>query len=85
MQSPETTRFLGGPQPRSFAWSAMATLAVSWAVRGFGLFSVIERRTGQRIGRVGPRQPRGWTTPEIGWLWRGIVGGRSMGWKQLSL
>lgn len=75
MEDPEASKFLGGPQPRSVVWNTMATIAGSWAVRGFGLFSVIERRTGRWIGRVGPWQPRGWTAPEIGWalakdVWR---------------
>ena len=67
MEDPEATRFLGGPQPRSVAWNTMATIAGNWAVRGFGLFSVIERRTDRWIGRVGPWLPQGWVTPEVGW------------------
>lgn len=35
--------FLGGPQSRAGAWRAMATMAGSWALPGFGMFSVIER------------------------------------------
>ncbi len=40
------TRFFAGPRSRAQAWSEMATAAGMWALRGYGLFSVIERDTG---------------------------------------
>jgi RimJ/RimL family protein N-acetyltransferase len=61
------TRFLGGVQPRSVAWRGMATLAGSWSLMGFAMFSVIERSSGQWIGRVGPWYPEGWPGTEVGW------------------
>ena len=67
MEDPEATRFLGGPQPRSVAWTTMAMIAGNWSVHGFSLFSIIERRTDRWIGRVGPWLARGLTTPEVGW------------------
>lgn len=63
----EVTRYIGGPQPPSVAWRTMAMHAGSWALRGYGLFSVIDRGTGNCIGRVGPWFPQGWPQPEIGW------------------
>ncbi len=60
-------RFLGGPQPRSMAWRSLATQAGSWVLKGYGMFSVIERATGRWIGRLGPWQPADWPGPEIGW------------------
>lgn len=45
----------------------MAMHAGSWLLRGSGLFSVIDRDTGQCIGRVGPWFPEGWPEPEVGW------------------
>jgi RimJ/RimL family protein N-acetyltransferase len=60
-------RFLGGVQPRSVAWRGMATLAGSWALMGFAMFSVIERSSGQWIGRIGPWAPEGWPGTEVGW------------------
>lgn len=61
------TRFIGGPQPRAMAWRALATIAGSWVIKGYGMFSVIERATGNWIGRLGPWQPAGWPGPEIAW------------------
>jgi RimJ/RimL family protein N-acetyltransferase len=63
----ENMRFIGGAQPRSMAWRALATVAGSWVVNGYGMFSVIERASGRWIGRLGPWQPAGWPGPEIGW------------------
>ncbi|WP_043364622.1 GNAT family N-acetyltransferase [Belnapia sp. F-4-1] len=60
-------RFIGGVQTPLGAWRGLATVAGSWALHGFGMFSVIERETGRWIGRVGPWRPHGWPGPEIGW------------------
>jgi RimJ/RimL family protein N-acetyltransferase len=64
---PETMRYLGGPQSREIAWRVLATMAGCWALRGFGMFSVIERQSGRWIGRVGPWRPEGWPGNEVGW------------------
>lgn len=63
----EAMRFLGGAQPREIAWRSLAVVAGSWALKGFGMFSVLERETGRWIGRIGPWQPEGWSGPEIGY------------------
>ena len=64
---PESMRFLGGPQPRAVAWRAFIAMAGSWALYGFGMFSVIERASGRWLGRLGPWRPEGWPGNEIGW------------------
>ncbi|MBB4087227.1 GNAT family N-acetyltransferase [Sphingomonas carotinifaciens] len=64
---PETMRFLGGVQTRSVAWRGLCAMAGAWSIRGFAMFSLIERHTGQWIGRVGPWQPDGWPGREVGW------------------
>ncbi len=64
---PETTRFLGGPSPRAAAWRGFATMAGSWALLGFGMFSIIEKESGRWVGRIGPWRPEGWPGTEIGW------------------
>ena len=64
---PETMRFIGGVQARPGAWRALAGMAGSWALQGFGMFSVIEKEGGRWIGRVGPWRPEGWPGSEVGW------------------
>jgi RimJ/RimL family protein N-acetyltransferase len=63
----QTMRFLGGPQTPATAWRALATMAGSWALRGYGMFSVIEKSSGVCIGRIGPWSPHLWPGTEIGW------------------
>jgi len=67
----ETMRFIGGVAPRDAAWRSMATLAGSWALLGYGMFSVLKRDTGEWIGRLGPWRPGGkegaWPGDEVGW------------------
>ena len=63
----EAVRFIGGYQPRSLAWRNMAGVAGSWALRGFGTFSVLRKDTGRWIGRIGPHFPEDWPGREVGW------------------
>lgn len=63
----EAARYLGGPQARSVAWRSLCVMAGAWAIRGFSMFSVIEKATGLWVGRLGPWEPEGWPGTEIGW------------------
>ena len=67
MADEESARFVGGVQPREVAWRFMATMTGSWALKGFGMFSVIEKASGRWVGRLGPWQPEGWPGTEVGW------------------
>jgi len=64
---PECMKFLGGPQVRSSAWRAMMTMAGSWQLQGFAMFSVIEKESGRWLGRIGPWMPADWPGTEVGW------------------
>jgi RimJ/RimL family protein N-acetyltransferase len=66
----EAARFLGGAQDRIGAWRIASTMTGAWVIRGFSMFSVIEKATGRWVGRLGPWQPEGWPGTEVGW---GIV------------
>lgn len=72
----ETMRHLGGVEPRSAAWRSICTVAGAWTLRGFSMFSVIEKATGRWIGRLGPWQPEDWPGTEIGWALVRDVWGR---------
>lgn len=63
----ETMRHLGGAQARSVAWRGLCTVRGAWAIRGFSMFSVIEKSTGRWVGRLGPWQPEDWPGTEVGW------------------
>jgi RimJ/RimL family protein N-acetyltransferase len=63
----ETTRYLGGPMARGPAWRAWCTITGAWVIRGYSMFSVIEKSSGRWVGRVGPWMPEGWPGTEVGW------------------
>lgn len=63
----DATRFIGGPQPREAAWRGFTSVAGAWVVRGFSMFTAIEKATGRWVGRLGPWVPEGWPGTEVGW------------------
>ena len=67
MADPDCARFVGGVQARATSWRSMAAMTGSWALLGFGMFSVIEKSSGRWVGRLGPWRPEGWPGTEVGW------------------
>jgi RimJ/RimL family protein N-acetyltransferase len=63
----KTMQHLGGVQPASMAWRSLMTMIGSWAAYQYAMFSVIEKSSGQWIGRIGPWQPLDWPGQEVGW------------------
>jgi RimJ/RimL family protein N-acetyltransferase len=62
-----TKRHLGGVQARAVAWRGICQVTGAWAIRGFSMFSVVEKSTGRWVGRLGPWQPEDWPGTEVGW------------------
>jgi len=67
MADPEAAKFIGGVMGRAQSWRMMATMAGSWAIEGFGMFSLVEKATGRWVGRIGPWRPEEWPGTEVGW------------------
>ena len=65
MTDAETARFIGGVMEPAVVWRSLFALSGAWTIRGFSMFSVIEKSTGRWIGRLGPWQPEGWPGTEI--------------------
>lgn len=63
----DTARFIGGQMPAYQAWRTLAVVLGHWVLRGFGLFCVEEKSSGQTIGFCGPWRPEGWPDNEIGY------------------
>jgi RimJ/RimL family protein N-acetyltransferase len=63
----EAMRYIGGVQARSVAWRGICSVTGAWTIRGFSMFSVIEKSSGRWLGRVGPWEPEGWPGTEVGW------------------
>jgi RimJ/RimL family protein N-acetyltransferase len=69
---PEVMRYLGDGKAlsRADAWRQMAMILGHWQLRGFGLWAVEERASGDLVGRIGFFQPEGWPGFELGWMLR---------------
>jgi len=82
-KEPETMRFIGGVAERDGAWRTMSSLAGSWALLGYSMFSVVEKQSGRWIGRLGPWRPGGveggWPGPEVGWGLNAAAQGKGYG------
>ena len=61
------TRFIGGRQVRAMAWRTFMGMCGCWYMTGVAMFSVIEKSSGNWVGRLGPWNPEGWPAPEVGW------------------
>lgn len=66
---PDVMKYIGRGRTlsRSESWSSMATHLGHWYLKGYGLWAVEEKATGQFVGRVGLFYPEGWPGQEIGW------------------
>lgn len=52
------------------AWRNVAMMVGHWHLRGYGQWTVLEKTSGQVIGRVGLWNPEGWPGIELGWIIR---------------
>lgn len=63
----DRSAFTGGPKSRDEAWRTFCVFTGHWVLRGFGMFVLTLRDTGDPVGLAGPWFPEGWPEPEIGW------------------
>ncbi len=84
MADEETARFIGGVMPPSAVWRSLCTLAGAWTIRGYSMFSVIEKSTGTWIGRLGPWQPEGWPGTEIAYALTKAAHGKGLAHEGVS-
>jgi RimJ/RimL family protein N-acetyltransferase len=63
----ETMRYLGGHQQASDAWRTLAQWIGLWSLTDAAMFGVVEKASGEWIGRIGPWFPLHWPTKEVGW------------------
>ena len=72
LADPASTRWVGDGQPldRTNAWRSLAMLIGHWQLRGYGMWALEMKETGEFIGRAGLMQPEGWPDLELGWMLR---------------
>ncbi|MEM1288836.1 MAG: GNAT family N-acetyltransferase [Pseudomonadota bacterium] len=63
----ENVRFIGGTLTPPEAWRMVAQRIGQWYLRGFAMFAVELKETGEFIGHCGPNFPAGWPEHEIGY------------------
>jgi RimJ/RimL family protein N-acetyltransferase len=64
---PQATQYIGGLQSPAVVWRTMRVGAGAWHLDGFHFFSVLEKSSGDWIGRIGPLYPHQWPAREVGW------------------
>jgi RimJ/RimL family protein N-acetyltransferase len=70
LADPASTRWVGDGQPldRTNAWRSLAMLIGHWQLRGYGMWALELKDTGEFIGRAGLMRPEGWPDLELGWM-----------------
>lgn len=70
LADPASTRWIGDGQPldRTNAWRSLAMLIGHWQLRGYGMWALELKDTGEFIGRAGLLRPEGWPDLELGWM-----------------
>jgi [ribosomal protein S5]-alanine N-acetyltransferase len=70
LADPTSTRYVGDGEPldRMNAWRSMAMLLGHWSLRGYGMWAIESKETGEFVGRVGLHRPEGWPELELGWM-----------------
>lgn len=70
LADPASTRWIGDGQPldRTNAWRSLAMLIGHWQLRGYGMWALELKDTGEFIGRAGLMCPEGWPDLELGWM-----------------
>jgi RimJ/RimL family protein N-acetyltransferase len=63
----ERSKYAGGGLDAAGAWTKFMTWVGAWQMYGFGMFSVIEKETGDWIGNIGPVNMFDWIGQEFGW------------------
>lgn len=67
----EGQKYLSGKaMARDESYRSMSMLVGQWLIRGYGFWGVVEKETGELVGRVGFHNPEGWPGFELGWTIR---------------
>jgi RimJ/RimL family protein N-acetyltransferase len=72
-QDPEVIKFVtltAPPGGITVAWRNVAMMIGHWQLRGYGQWTVVEKLTGEIVGRVGLFNPEGWLGIELTWVIR---------------
>ncbi len=67
---PDVMRYIGTGVTlnREDTWRSIANILGHWQLRGFGMWAIEVKETGELAGRAGFIDPPGWPGFELGWL-----------------
>ncbi|MFY0647762.1 GNAT family N-acetyltransferase [Sulfitobacter geojensis] len=63
----ERSHMVGGPRDATGSFNSLASRIGHWAIYGFGLWHIDDRKTGDFLGWTGFLNPPSWDEPELGW------------------
>ncbi len=61
-------RYMGGPLNAYETWMLYAAEIGHWEIRGFGMWMIHDKQTGETYGMAGGWQPAMWPEREIAWI-----------------
>jgi len=61
-------RFMGGPLNAYETWMLYAAEIGHWAIRGYGMWMIHDRKTDETYGMAGGWKPAKWPEAEIAWI-----------------
>lgn len=61
----ERSHFVGGPLDRGATWRLLLRAAGHWQIRGYGLWHITLRDTGEMVGHTGVLNHVEWPEPEL--------------------
>ncbi|WP_218135328.1 GNAT family N-acetyltransferase [Parasphingopyxis sp. CP4] len=64
---PDASAFYGGPLDAGMAWRRLAADLGHWELRGYGMWSLVERTSGAMVGGCGLVWPESWPRRELTW------------------
>lgn len=62
------SRFMGGPLNPYETWMLYAAEIGHWAIRGYGMWMIHDRKTDETLGMAGGWKPAQWPEAEIAWI-----------------
>lgn len=63
----ERACFVGGPANAATCWRSFMAAIGHWTLRGYGMWVIEDRKSGQVAGRAGVILNDGWHEPELAW------------------
>ena len=66
----EVMRYIGtgATLTREESWRSIANFLGHWQLRGYGMWALESKETGEFLGRAGFHEPPGWPGFELGWV-----------------